>query len=83
MPYPFTQEEKDRMNELNLRANKVGYGVHISRKEMEIGWFNIVKFPPDDFDYESSIERPASPCTDLDEVGAFIVQKEKEIAGGS
>ena len=81
MWYPFTQEEKDRINALNLRANKVGFSVHTGRTEKESGWFNIVKFQsgePDD--YESLIVRPPSPCKDLDEVEAFVIQKEKEVA---
>jgi hypothetical protein len=76
----YTDEQKARMAELNLRAEKVGYKVHLPSKEKEWGWFNIVDTKLDDFDYDKCV---VCTCHDLDEVESFIVQKEKEAEGGT
>ena len=68
------------MAELNLRADRLGYRVHVPRKGKESGWFNIVDLKRDDFDYEKCV---VCTCHNLDVVEAFIIEKEKEAQGGS
>jgi hypothetical protein len=73
-PRAYTDAQMARMADLNLRAEKVGYKVHFPRREEHWGWFNIVDLKLDEFEYDNCIVRT---CEVLDEVEAFIVEREK------
>jgi hypothetical protein len=43
----YPDEYEGRMADLNLRADRLGYRVHVPRKGKESGWFNIVDLKRD------------------------------------
>lgn len=69
-----SDEQKARMAQLNLRAKKVGYRVHVPGTDKHWGWFHIVDIKIDGLDYDECVVRT---CNNIDEVEAFILEKEK------
>ena len=53
----YPEQDRTRMSELNLRAEKVAHNVHVPTNEEHLGRYSIVAQQPEDESYEKRIRK--------------------------